>query len=115
MNFYCHGKVLVIQTCTKVEFINPLKAGWTAVPALAGLFCFILFHLLYWFVIYFDALMSCGDRETLMLWGGHALSVRLSGWITQAVQNGKSWWPQSVLPESLRKNKHCKSDASYQF
>lgn len=27
MDFYCHGKVIVILIYTKLQFINPFKAG----------------------------------------------------------------------------------------
>lgn len=63
MNFYCHGKVLVIQTYIKLEFINPFKAGQAAVPVLVGLFCLLLFHLFYYFVIYWRSDKSWEQRN----------------------------------------------------
>lgn len=101
MNFDCHGKVLVIQTCTKLEFINSFKAGQAAVPALGGLFWLLLFHLFHYFVTYW-----CSDefweQRRLILRSGHAVYMRLS---CSCCAKCKEVVPTISATRKLRKNK----------
>lgn len=99
MDFNCHGKVIVILTYTKLGFINLLKAQEAAAPALVGLFCLLLFNLFYYFIYWCSE--SSGNRGTSVLWGGRAVSMRLSCWMARVVQDEKSWCPQSMLKKKI--------------